>query len=117
MFASNVRASAAEYVSWSNSRIVVEVPNGAQSGNVQVTTSNGTSGTKRLEIESEQLEPLPSRGLFGYSPPTVTKNPKSVEFGFEGIGEDIAMTWSLKNDSEVDILVNGRGHMERSSKR
>ena len=55
-FASNVRPSAAEYVSWSNSRIVVEVPDGAQSGNVRITTSNGTSGTKRLEIESEQLE-------------------------------------------------------------
>ena len=107
-FSSNVRASAADYVSWSNSRIVVEVPNGAQSGSVRITTSNGTSGTKRLEIESEQLEPLPSSGLFGYSPPTVTKNPKSVKFGFEGIGEDVAMTWSLKNDAEVGILVNGQ---------
>ena len=109
-FSSNVRASAADYVSWSNSRIVVEVPNGAQSGSVRITTSNGTSGTKRLEIESEQLEPLPSSGLFGYSPPTVTKNPKSVKFGFEGIGEDVAMTWSLKNDAEVDILVNGKDY-------
>ena len=107
-FSSNIRAPAADYVSWSNSRIVVEVPDGAQSGNVRITTSNGTSGTKRLEIESEQLEPLPSRGLFGYSPPTVTKNPKSVKFGFEGIGEDVAMTWSLKNDAEVGILVNGQ---------
>ena len=109
-FASNVRPSAADYVSWSNSRIVVEVPDGAQSGNVRIATSNGTSGTKRLEIESEQLESLPSRGLFGYSPPTVTKNPKSVKFGFEGIGEDVAMTWALKNDSEVDILVNGKDY-------
>ncbi len=109
-FASNVRPSAAEYVSWSNSRIVVEVPDGAQSGNVRITTSNGTSGTKRLEIESEQLEPLPSRGIFGYSPPSVTKNPKGVKFGFEGIGEDVAMTWSLKNDAVVDILVNGKDY-------
>ena len=109
-FASNVRPSAADYVSWSNSRIVVEVPDGAQSGNVRIATSNGTSGTKRLKIESEQLESLPSRGLFGYSPPTVTKNPKSVKFGFEGIGEDVAMTWALKNDSEVDILVNGKDY-------
>ena len=77
---------------------------------MRITTSNGTSGTKRLEIESEQLEPLPSRGLFGYSPPTVTKNPKSVKFGFEGIGEDIAMTWALKNDAVVDILVNGQDY-------
>ncbi|MCE2448483.1 MAG: S8 family serine peptidase [Candidatus Latescibacteria bacterium] len=51
-FASNVRPSAADYVSWSNSRIVVKVPARARSGNVQVTTSNGTSGTKRLVIES-----------------------------------------------------------------
>ena len=109
-FASNVRPSAAGYVSWSNSRIVVEVPDGAQSGNVQVVTANGRSGTKRLEIEIEQLAPLPSSGLFGYSPPTVTKNPKSVKFGFEGIGEDVAMTWSLKNDAVVDILVNGKDY-------
>ena len=44
--------SAADYVSWSNSRIVVKVPARARSGNVQVTTSNGRSGTKRLQIES-----------------------------------------------------------------
>ena len=53
LFTSNVRPSAADYVSWSNSRIVVKVPARAQSGNVQVATSNGTSGTKRLEIESQ----------------------------------------------------------------
>lgn len=52
LFASNVRPSAADYVSWSNSRIVVKVPARARSGNVQVTTSNGTSGTKLLQIES-----------------------------------------------------------------
>ena len=52
LFASNVRPSAADYVSWSNSRIVVKVPARARSGNVQVTTSNGRSGTKRLQIES-----------------------------------------------------------------
>ena len=110
LFTSNVRPSATEYVSWSNSRIIVEVPDEAQSGSVQVVVASGRSGTKRLEIEGEQLEPLPSRGLFGYSPPTVTKNPKSVKFSFEGIGEDVAMTWSLKNDAVVDILVNGKDY-------
>ena len=108
LFTSNVRPSAVDYVSWSNSTIVVEVPARAQSGDVQVVTANGRSGPKRLEIESDQLEPLPSRGIFGYSPPAVTKNPKSVKFGFEGIGEDVALTWSLKNDAVVDILVNGQ---------
>ena len=54
------------------------------------------------------LHQLPSSGIFGYSPPAVSKNPQSVKFGFEGIGEDVAMTWSLKNDAEVDILVNGQ---------
>ena len=54
------------------------------------------------------LHQLPSSGIFGYSPPTVTKNPKSVEFGFEGIGEDVAVSWALKNDAEVGILVNGQ---------
>ena len=107
LFASNVRPSAVDYVSWSDRRIVVEVPDGAQSGNVRVVAANGGSGTKRLEID-EQLESLPSRGIFGYSPPTVTKNPKSVKFGFEGIGEDVAVSWALKNDAEVGILVNGQ---------
>ena len=104
-FSSNVRASAADYVSWSNSRIVVEVPNGAQSGSVRITTSNGTSGTKRLEIEIEQLESLPSRGLFGYSPPTVTKNPKSVKFGFEGINSDVLCQFSTKEISDDEVVV------------
>ena len=54
------------------------------------------------------LHQLPSSGIFGYSPPAVSKNPQSVKFGFEGIGEDVAMTWSLKNDAEVDILVNDK---------
>ena len=106
LFAPNVRPAANYYVTWSDRRIVVRVPSQARSGNVQVVTSNGRSGTKRLEIE--QLKPLPSRGLFGYSPPAVSKNPKSVKFGFQGIGEDIALGWSLKNDAEVDILVNGQ---------
>ena len=54
------------------------------------------------------LHQLPSSGIFGYNPPEVTQNPKSVKFGFEGIGEDVAMTWTIKNDAEVDILVNGQ---------
>ena len=108
LFTSNVRPSAADYVSWSNSRIVVKVPARAQSGNVQVATSNGTSGTKLLLIESEQLEPLPSRGLFGYSPPAVTKNPKSVKFGFGGASRDLACYFSVKeiSDGEVTIFFN-----------
>ena len=109
LFASNIRPSAVNYVSWSDRRIVVEVPDQAQSGSVRVVAANGRSGTKHLEI-SEQLESLPSTGIFGYSPPTVTKNPKNVKFGFEGIGEDVALTWSLKNDAVVDILVNGQDY-------
>ncbi len=114
LFVANVRPSAADYVSWSNSRIVVEVPDGAQSGSVRVITSNGTSGTKRLEIESEQLEPLPSRGIFGYSPPTVTKNPKSVKFGFEGINRDVLCQFSTKeiSNDEVVIFLNEQRYAE-----
>ena len=110
LFTPNVRPSSGDYVSWSDSRIVVKVLAGAQSGNVKVVTRTGTSGTKRIIVEGEVVESLPSRGLFGYSPPAVTKNPKSVKFGFEGIGEDVAMTWSLKNDAVVDIMVNGQDY-------
>ena len=111
LFFSGVRPSGADYVSWSDRRIVVEVPDEARSGNVQVATSNGTSGTKRLTVESEQLEPLPSRGLFGYSPPAVSKNPKSVKFGFdEGTSRDLYCYFSVKEISagEVDIFLNER---------
>ena len=111
LFFSSVRPSGADYVSWSDRRIVVEVPDEARSGNVQVATSNGTSGTKRLTVESEQFEPLPSRGLFGYSPPAVSKNPKSVKFGFdEGTSRDLYCYFSVKEIStgEVDIFLNER---------
>ena len=109
VFFSSVRPSGADYVSWSDRRIVVEVPDEAQSGDVLVATSNGTSGTKRLEVESEQLEPLPSRGLFGYSPPAVSKNPKSVKFGFdEGTSRELYCYFSVKEISagEMDIFLN-----------
>ena len=110
LFTPNVRPTSGDYVTWSDSRIVVKVPAGAQSGAVKVVTGGGASGTKRIIVEGEVVESLPSRGLFGYSPPAVTKNPKSVKFGFEGIGEDVAMTWSLKNDAVVDIMVNGQDY-------
>ena len=75
---------------------------------MKVVTLYGSSGNRRIEVEQEKAEPLPSTGIFGYNPPALTKNPKSVKFGFEGIGEDVAMTWTLKNDAEVRILLNGR---------
>ena len=107
LFAPNVRPSTRDYQSWSDGRIVVEVPDRAQSGEVKVVTSRGSSGTRRIEVEGEGLESLPSSGIFGYSPPGLTKHPKRVRFGFEGIGEDIVMSWTLKTDSEVDIFING----------
>ena len=109
LFSRNVRPSSAEYVTWSDRRIVVEVPDRAQSGDVKVVTLYGSSGTRPVEVESESVEPLPSRGIFGYSPPGLTKNPKRVRFAFGGIGEDVAISWTLKNDSEVGILINGSG--------
>ena len=107
LFTPNVRPTSGDYITWSDSRIVVGVPSRAESGNVKVVTLYGASGNRRIEVEREQLEPLPSTGIFGYHPPALTKNPKSVKFGFEGIGEDVAMTWTLKNDAEVGVLVNG----------
>jgi len=60
------------------------------------------------------LKQLPSTGPFGYSPPAVTENPKSVKFGFEGNGEPGLMVWELKNNAEVDILINSN-HYGRAS--
>ena len=52
LFAPNVRPSSSDYVSWSPSRIVVKVPARARSGDVKVATGAGTSGTKRIVVES-----------------------------------------------------------------
>ena len=113
LFAPNVRPSSGDYVTWSDSRIVVKVPVGAQSGDVKVVaTGSQSSGTKRIIVEGEVVESLPSRGLFGYSPPAVTKNPKSVKFGFGATNTDIACYFSVKeiSDGEVTILLNERSY-------
>ena len=112
LFTSNVRPTASDYVTWSDSRIVVKVPAGAQSGDVKVAVIGaGASGTKRIIVEGDEgevVESLPSRGLFGYSPPAVTKNPKSVKFGFGATNSDIACYFSAKeiSDGEVTIFLN-----------
>ena len=51
---------------------------------------------------------LPSAGPFGYSPPVVTRNLRSVKFGFEGSNRDLYFHFSAKeiSDSEVFILLN-----------
>ena len=89
---------------------MVKVPVGAQSGDVKVVVIGAlSSGTKRIIVEDEVVESLPSKGLFGYSPPAVTKNPKSVKFGFdEKTNSNIACYFSAKelNDSEVSIFFN-----------
>ena len=108
LFTPNVRPTSGDYITWSDRRIVVEVPSRAESGNVKVVTLYGSSGNRRIEVEREEVEPLPSTVVLGYNPPGLTKHPKSVKFGFERIGEDVAMTWTLKNDAEVRILLNGR---------
>ena len=115
LFAPNVRPTASDYVTWSDSRIVVKVPAGAQSGEVKVVaTGSQSSGTKRIVVEGEVVESLPSRGIFGYSPPTVTKNPKSVKFGFGATNTDIACYFSVKeiSDGEGTIFFNELSYAE-----
>ena len=77
-----------------------------------VVTGSQSSGTKRIIVEGEVVESLPSRGLFGYSPPAVTKNPKSVKFGFEGASRDLACYFSVKeiSDGEIDIFLNEQSY-------
>ena len=109
LFTPNVRPASSDYVSWSNSRIVVRVPVGAQSGEVKVVaTGSQVSGIKHIVVEGEVVESLPSRGLFGYSPPAVTKNPKSVKFGFRTTNSNLACYFSIKeiSDGEVTIFLN-----------
>ena len=116
LFTPNVRPSSGEYVTWSDSRIVVKVPARARSGDVKVVVTGAqSSGTKRIIVEGDVVESLPSRGLFGYSPPAVTKNPKSVKFGFdERSNSSIACYFSVKevSDSEVTIFFNEQSYSE-----
>ncbi len=114
LFTPNVWPTASsDYVSWSATRIVVKVPAGAQSGDVKVVVGSQSSGTKRITVEGEVVESLPSRGLFGYSPPAVTKNPKSVKFGFdEKTNSSIACYFSVKelSDGEITIFFNEQSY-------
>ena len=115
LFTPNVLPSFGDYVAWSDSRIGVRVPVGAQSGEVKVVaTGSQASGTKRIVVEGEVVESLPSRGLFGYSPPAVTKNPKSVKFGFGGASRDLACYFSVKeiSDGEIDIFLNEQSYAD-----
>ena len=116
LFTPNVRPTSGDYVTWSDSRIVVRVPIGAQSGDVKVVaTGSQSSGTKRIIVEGDEgevVESLPSRGLFGYSPPAVTKNPKNVKFGLGGASRDLACYFSVKeiSDGEIDIFLNEQSY-------
>ena len=105
---SNVQAAADDYVVWSNGVIVVRVPSHARNGAVRVFTDDGATAAAQVEIGSEWVEPLPSSGIFGYSPPAVSKNPKSVRFGFEGINRAALLLYSTKeiSDGEVVIFLN-----------
>ena len=109
LFTPNVwPTDSSDYVTWSATRIVVKVPAGAQSGDVKVVVGSQSSGTKRITVEGEVVESLPSSGLFGYSPPTVTKNPKSAKFSFRGTSGELACYFSVKeaSDGEIDVFLN-----------
>ena len=108
LFNPNVQAAADGYAVWSNGVIVVRVPSQARSGGVRVFTADGVTGAAQVEIGGEWIEPLPSSGIFGYSPPDLTKHPKSVKFGFEGSNRNVLCQFSTKeiSDNEVVIFLN-----------
>ena len=108
LFNPNVQAAADGYAVWSSGVIVVRVPSEARSGGVRVFTADGVTGAAQVEIGGEWIEPLPSSGIFGYSPPDLTKHPKSVKFGFEGINRNVLCQFSTKeiSDNEVVIFLN-----------
>ena len=114
LFNPNVQATADDYAVWSSGIIVVRVPSQARSGGVRVFTADGVTGAAQVEIGSEWIEPLPSSGIFGYSPPAVSKNPKSVKFGFEGINRDVLCQFSTKeiSDDEIVVFLNEQRYAE-----
>ena len=105
LFNPNVQAAADDYVVWSSGVIVVRVPSPARSGGVRVFTADGATGAAQVEIGSGWIEPLPSRGVFGYSPPDLTKHPKSVKFGFEGSNRAVLLLYSTKEISEGEVAI------------
>ena len=60
LFTPNVRPASSDYQSWSDGRIVVEVPGQAESGDVKVVTSQGSSGTRRIEVEKVEVPRITS---------------------------------------------------------
>ena len=105
LFNPNVQAAADGYAVWSNGIIVVRVPSQARSGGVRVFTADGITGVAQVEIGSEWIEPLPSSGIFGYSPPDLTKHPKSVKFGFEGSNRAVLLLYSTKEISAGEVVI------------
>ena len=105
LFNPNVQAEADDYAVWSSGIIVVRVPSEARSGGVRVFTADGVTGAAQVEIGSEWIEPLPSSGIFGYSPPAVSKNPKSVKFGFEGSNRAVLLLYSTKETSDGEVVI------------
>ena len=105
LFNPNVQAAADDYAVWSSGIIVVRVPAQARSGGVRVFTADGVTGAAQVEIGSEWIEPLPSSGIFGYSPPDLTKHPKSVKFGFEGSNRAVLLLYSSKEISDGEVVI------------
>ena len=105
LFNPNVQAAADGYAVWSSGVIVVRVPSEARSGGVRVFTADGVTGAAQVEIGGEWIEPLPSSGIFGYSPPDLTKHPKSVKFGFEGSNRAVLLLFSTKEISDGEVVI------------
>ena len=105
LFNPNVQAAADDYAVWSSGIIVVRVPSEARSGGVRVFTADGVTGAAQVEIGSEWIEPLPSSGIFGYSPPDLTKHPKSVKFGFAGSNRAVLLLYSTKEISDGEVVI------------
>ena len=101
----HVQAAADDYAVWSSGIIVVRVPSQARSGGVRVFTADEVTGAAQVEIGSEWIEPLPSSGIFGYSPPDLTKHPKSVKFGFEGSNRAVLLLYSTKEISDGEVVI------------
>ena len=127
-FFSNVRPSAADYVSWSNSRIVVKVPVRAQSGNVQVVSANGRSGTRRIVVESSpQITSVSPRQVLYDQVVTVTginfgssRGSSSVRIGSQSISS--LASWSntiirFRVPTNMALWKSHRPHLERNEQR
>jgi IPT/TIG domain len=76
-------AKAANYPSWTSTKIQATVPSGAQTGQVTVTTTGGTSNSRTFTVTTEPAPPAPNPPTPAVATPTWYLAEGTTDYGFE----------------------------------